>query len=398
MNASFSVVNKTLTRVGITFLGCALGATALAAQPGVKQKGTISSISFPDAATQLAHDPMDYVNARPKALPVATNFSPENARAELIGLLSSVAASPGRKPGFVRGQEGDGHESPVFLGTPAKNSADDGGVISQEFGTSNLPFSTARADGATGSTNKIYPFRAAGKLFFNEGASAFVCSASLIAKGLVVTAAHCVADFGKNTFHTAFRFAPGYKSGAAPYGNWTAKSLYVLTAYLNGTDSCSQSGVTCKDDVALIVLNAASGNYPGTSTGFYAYGFDGYGFTSNKLTEVTQIGYPVCLDNGEIMERNDSQGATSASNSNNTLIGTLMCGGASGGPWLVNFGKRPNLTQTTSGSFPLSNTVIGTTSWGSTSTGPKYSGAAPFLSTNIKALVTSACAANPGAC
>jgi V8-like Glu-specific endopeptidase len=398
MNADSSNPSGTRARVAFTLLGCALGAAAFAAQPGVKQLGTLSSISFADAATQLAHDPMDYVNARPKALPIASNFSPETARAELIGLLSSVAGSPGKKPGFVRGQQGDGRESPVFLGVPAKNSADDGGVISQEFGTSNLPFSTSRADGATGSTNKIYPFRASGKLFFNEGASAFICSASLIAKGLVVTAAHCVSDFGKNTFHTNFRFVPGYKSGSAPYGNWTAKTVYVLTAYLNGTDSCAQSGVICKDDVALIVLNAQSGKYPGTNTGFYAYGFDGYGFTSNKLTEVTQIGYPACLDNGEIMERTDSQGATSASNANNTIIGSLMCGGSSGGPWLVNFGRRPNLTQTTSGSFPLSNTVIGTTSWGSTSTGPKNQGAAPFLSTNIKSLVSTACGANAAAC
>ena len=67
-------------------------------------------------------------------------------------------------------------------------------------------------------------------------------------------------------------------------------------------------------------------------------------------------------------------------------------------PWLVNFGKRPNLTATTSGSDPQINTVVGTTSWGSTSTGPKSMGAAPFLSTNIKALVTGACSANPGAC
>ena len=74
----------------------------------------------------------------------------------------------------------------------------------QEWGTTNLPFSTARADGFTGTTNKTYPFRAAGKLFFTENGGSFVCSASLIGKGLVVTAAHCVADFGKNTFHTNY--------------------------------------------------------------------------------------------------------------------------------------------------------------------------------------------------
>ncbi len=221
MNAEFSNLSKCLARVSFTVLGCAISAAVLAAQPGVKQMGDITSISFPDAATQLAKDPVDYVNAKPKALPIASNYSPEVARAELIGLLSSVAAS-GRQPRHTRGQDGDGQEHPVFLGKPAVNS--DGGVSPQEWGTSNLPFSTARADGFTGTTNKTYPFRASGKLFFNEGSSTFVCSASLIGKGLVVTAAHCVADFGKNTFHTNYRFVPGYKNGSGPYGNWAAKS------------------------------------------------------------------------------------------------------------------------------------------------------------------------------
>jgi V8-like Glu-specific endopeptidase len=396
MNADFTNLNKHLARVAFTLVGCALSAAVLAAQPGVQQKGAITSIHFPDHATQMARDPVDYVNAKPMALPIATNYSPEVARAELIGLLSSVAAS-GRQPGFSRGQVGNGQEHPVFLGRPA-NSADDGGVSPQEWGTSNLPFSTERADGFTGTTNKTYPFRAAGKYFGTDGSSSFVCSASLIAKGLVVTAAHCVAHFGQSRFYTNLRFAPGYKNGVAPYGNWTAKAAYVPLAYYNGSDSCAQSGVVCKDDVAVVVLNPQGGKLPGTTTGFYSYGYDGYGFTSNKLTHVTQIGYPVCLDNGEIMERNDAQGATSAANSNNTVIGSLMCGGSSGGPWIVNFGKRPNLTQTTSGTDPAINTVVGTTSWGSTSTGPKNMGAAPFLSTNIKSLVTTACSANPGTC
>jgi len=398
MNLDFSVSGRIALRVATVLLGCAVNGALYAAQPGVMQHGTVTSIRFADQATQLAKDPIDYVNARPKALPIASNFSADTVRAELIGLLSSAATAPSAHPGFVRGQVGDGKEHPVFLGTPAKGLSDDGGVSPQDFGTSNLPFSTSRADGASGSTNKIYPFRAAGKLFFSDGGSSFICSASLIGKGLVVTAAHCVNDFGKNHFYTNFRFVPGYKNGAAPYGNWTAKAVYVLAAYANGSDTCSQKGVVCKDDVAIMVLNPVSGKYPGTSTGFYGYAWDGYGFTSNKLTHITQIGYPACLDNGEIMERNDSQGATSAANANNTVIGSLMCGGSSGGPWLVNFGKRPNLSSTTLGSAPQENTVVGTTSWGSTSNGPKNQGAAPFLSTNVKSLATQACNANPGVC
>jgi V8-like Glu-specific endopeptidase len=394
MNATLPIPHRARSRAALTLLGWALGTAAFAAQPGLKQVGPLVIMTFPAAQSQ-AGDPVDYVNAQAKEMPIATNYSQELAQADLIGALSSPAARSGRS-GFVAGRDGDGRSMPVFLGKPAKDS---GGYTSQESGTKNHPFSTARADGATGSTNKIYPFRAAGKLFFTEGsAGTFVCSASLIKPGIVVTAAHCVAKFGAGQIYTNFRFAPGYKNGAAPYGNWTAKGVIVLAAYVNGTDTCSQSGVICKDDVALLVLNAQAGRLPGTSTGFYGYGWNSAGFTANNLTHLTQIGYPICLDNGEIMERNDSQGFKSASNANNTLLGSLMCGGSSGGPWLINFGQRPSLTDTTSGTSPQVNTVIGVTSWGSTSTGPKEQGASPFLDTNIMTMVNSACSANPGNC
>ena len=98
------------------------------------------------------------------------------------------------------------------------------------------------------------------------------------------------------------------------------------------------------------------------------------------------------------MERNDSNGFQSSSNSNNTIIGSLMCGGSSGGPWLVNLGIRPTLTGTTAGTAPGPGTVVGVTSWGFTSTGPKEQGASPFLSGNIVVLVNAACGAVPGAC
>lgn len=385
--------HQALARAAIVVLGCTLGTAAFAAEPGLKREGPLTILTFPQSQPPV--DAIDYVHAKTKELPIAANYSEEMARADLIGLLASHATAPAGEPGFSPGADGDGKTSPVFLGVPA---ADSGGVSPEEAGTSNLPFSTARADGATGTTNKIYPFRAAGRLFFQEGGSTFVCSASLIKKGIVVTAAHCVATFGQKQFHSNFHFVPGYRSGVAPFGNWTAKAAFVLTAYFNGTDPCSQKGVVCQDDVALLVLNPQSGTFPGISTGWYGFAWNGVGFTSTGLTHVTQIGYPVCLDNGELMERNDSQGFKSASNSNNTIIGTLMCGGSSGGPWLINFGQRPTLTGTTNGSSAEVNTVVGVTSWGATSTAPKVSGASPFLNTNILTLVNAACGADPANC
>src|SRR5436190_1748141 len=169
------------------------------------------------------------------------------------------------------------------------------------------------------------PYRPSGKLFFNIGASTYLCSASLIKPGIVVTAAHCVANFGASQFYSNWHFVPGYRNGVAPFNNWTAASATILTSYFNGTDSCSVAGVVCQDDVAVLVLNTIAGAYPGTTIGWYGYGVNGYGFTAaaTPLTHITQIGYPVCLNNGEYMERNDSQGFKSVPDSSNTVIGSL---------------------------------------------------------------------------
>ena len=206
-----------------------------------------------------------------------------------------------------------------------------------------------------------------------------------------------MAHFGTNQFYTNWRFVPGYRNGSAPYGVWAVQAVYVLTAYLNGTDTCAQAGVVCQDDVAVLLLNPQNNAYPGAATGWYGYGFDGTGFTGG-LTHITQLGYPGCLDNSFYMERNDSHGFTSASYASNTIIGSLMCEGSSGGPWLVNFGRRPSLTGTTAGTAPDPNLVVGVTSWGSTNTGPKEQGASSFTSTNIVPLVNAACTAVPAAC
>jgi len=81
----------------------------------------------------------------------------------------------------------------------------------------------------------------------------------------------------------------------------------------------------------------------------------------NSLTHIAQIGYPACLDNGLLMERNDSQGYVGSSFSN-TIIGSLTRNGSSGGPWITNFAVRPTLTGTTAGSAASANIVIGVTS------------------------------------
>lgn len=366
-------------------------ATAAAEKQDITQVGSVSRYTLPTVGSQGPG--LDYANARAMPLPQAPDAPPT----QLQALLSP--AVPQGKPSVTPGAVGSGKQSPIVLVT-AKPAAEgeSSGVAPEAFGTSGHPFTTSRVNVVGNTTSSFYPYRAAGKLFFQTGSGTALCTASLIRKGLVVTAAHCVSLFGAKRFYTGFQFAPAYNNGTAPYGISTAKSVYVLTSYLNGTDSCATRGVVCRNDVAVMVLNLSGGNYVGTRTGFYGYGVNGYGYNGSNQALINQLGYPVALDGGRLMQRTDSQGFVSAANSGNTIIGSLQTGGSSGGPWLVNLGVAPVLSGTTAGNEATRNVVVNVTSWGYTNTAVKQQGASPFTTANIGALVNAACGATPGAC
>jgi V8-like Glu-specific endopeptidase len=328
---------------------------------------------------------VDFANAKPMALP-QSKARPSASQPAPLGI-----------PGHAEGGLGNGIMG--LMRTLPTGRASQFEPIPFEAGTSNHPFSTSWANAWRDPTFDDWPFRAAGRLFFNiPGQGTFVCSASLIKPGVVVTAAHCVANFGHSQFYNSWTFIPAYFNGAAAYGVWTVSSAAVLTAYYNGTDSCAQSGVICQDDVALLVLNPQSGQYAGNYTGWYGYGcFNWASFAS--AAQITQLGYPVALDGGLRMERTDSLGYNAGGNfSNNTIIGSLMTGGSSGGPWLVNFGIDPSLSGTAHGSMPAKDIVVGVTSWGYIDTTIKEMGAAPFTSGNITVLVNYVCTNFGAAC
>lgn len=363
-------------------------AGTLSADAVAESRSEVTTFDLPDDAAER----IDYRAARPRPLP-----SIDGPRRSSRSALAARPSYPG-EPGVSGGARSGSGELTMSILAP--RTVLRSGVSPDAFGSSQQPFTTSRVDlrSPPNKVSRYYPFRAAGKLFFKDGGVSYVCSGSLIKKGVVVTAAHCVADFGKKKYYSAFRFVPAYYNGEAPYGEWRAAKARVLTAYFNGTDSCEVDGVVCRDDVAVLTLRPQDGDYPGTRTGWFNYGWNGYGFNEDSQALVSQLGYPVSHDSGQLMQRSDSQGFVDAASSDNTVWGSRQTGGSSGGPELVNLGVPAKLDGTGLGREARFNTVVGVTSWGYTNPEVKQQGASPFLSTNIKALVDAACAETPAAC
>jgi hypothetical protein len=399
-------------RYGPTRLGSAVVAVCLviafglpAASAEVPQTSPQVGVKKSPISRQKPGKGIDFANAIPTALPQADVHLTPLPETILKSQQAVTVAQPRVHPGSV----GSGQLMPVTLVPKevleeriANRETAPIVIAPQQFGTWGLPYTTSQVNAFGDDTDLHYPFRAAGKVFYNNQlGQTFVCSASLIGRGIVVTAAHCVAEFGSRLFYSNWQFLPAYSNGQAPFGVSTARQAFVMPSWFDGTDPCAGGpGVACPNDVAIVTLNPlAGGNYVGSFAGWLGVGADGFGFTPSSTTQVTQLGYPSALDGGAVMERNDSLGYVDPNLGYNTVIGSLMTGGSSGGPWVVNLGMPPSLSGTSFGQASAYNVVVGVTSWGVVAPDDvKAQGASPFTGGNVFALLAAACTATPAAC
>jgi hypothetical protein len=219
---------KLIFTIGASSILCSILATAAPAQE-VKSSGGVTTVTEPQIGPTGSG--IDFENARPMPLPNPGRAAPSdvggaNPRANFLGA-----------PGVSRGGIGSGVANPVQLFKPKtlpkpQNLEEGAGVTPEEYGTSGQVYTTSQADAFGDYTVQYYPYRAAGKLFFMIGGNTYLCSASLIKPGVVVTAAHCVANYGQRQFYTGWMYVPAYQNGTAPYGVWTAAYATILTGIL----------------------------------------------------------------------------------------------------------------------------------------------------------------------
>ena len=92
-----------------------------------------------------------------------------------------------------------------------------------------------------------------GKVFFTLGGSNYVCSGTATSSSngdVVTTAGHCLNE-GPGAFATNFAFVPAYDNGAAPYGTWTAQTLYTTSAWAGSGDFDYDVGFAVMNENAL---------------------------------------------------------------------------------------------------------------------------------------------------
>lgn len=377
-----------MSKLTNVMIGLSIG--AIMALPSVAAEVTITN---PNVGVNTDSE-LDYANAIPMDSVVGSYVAPENG---------AVVSNTNSEVVVVEGSVGTGELNSEKLGKVELPAA----VAPSEYGTGNVSYNTTRVDMYHQRLSRKYPNRVTGKLFFKIGEATYVCSAASIKPGVIVTAAHCMYDNSADTFYSGWEFVPAYYAGEdtggvikAPYGKYGWKGGRINTGYITATT------VVNEFDVGFLAMkkrpNPFTGTdmYPGERTGRYGYAYGGsnpYGFV-NGSGQITQMGYPVSHDNGQTMQRNDSLGTTYVDSANNTVIGSRMTGGSSGGPWIANYGQTASLSGTAVGTSALRNLVVGVASWGYTSDDPKIQGASLFSFDNFGTPLSAMCDDYPDNC
>lgn len=267
----------------------------------------------------------------------------------------------------------------------ARGSSGPAGNSTRAYGSFGIPYTSTRVvhnstkvkPNSPAFLSSTFPYRAVGRLTFSDGTGSYICSASLIRRSVIVTAAHCVQEFGSGaSFYSNWQFTPGYYNAGTkavqPYGVWNWGQAVVAASWSSGSDT--GTGDARDNDLAVIVLQKdRKGEFIGDLTGYLGYGWNNPSFVSSSKTgnlavaEVSTLGYPCLLDACKIMQRTD--GPTYLTQVGPALQywqGSNFTGGSSGGPWVVNFKSQDPVFYNGAGAgVDPGLAVIGVTSWGS---------------------------------
>lgn len=361
----------------ISALACAVAIFGFAAAPAAAQE-TPFHISA-DPATMMAPT-AEQIAA---AIPMEQFLEPGATSA--MGPMSASEGAPAHAAGdFGRAIRGAlAEDFPEVSGEP--------GMAPQNYGEASantvFHYNDYRQDALW-----AYPWRTAGKLFFTfDGQSWFSCTASLIGRGHIVTAGHCLHEGGNGAagWYQQAYFVPAYDSAQAinrqRFGR--CNITYATTTWGWYNDGAIGEGY----DVAVAAcgtlyearFNRYNGTVPGGRLGWMGFCYAnctlGYHF-------LTQLGYPGNYYSGGQMTTSQHVSLTAIEGplgyqGPDYHYGTGMRGGSSGGPHVQNIGFIED-NSTDLGERTSRNIVYAVTSWGYIAHNWKLQGASPLSGPN----------------
>jgi V8-like Glu-specific endopeptidase len=211
----------------------------------------------------------------------------------------------------------------------------------------NRPAAGARVDWLTGDTagqglrlmHGGAAAAAVGKVFFTLGATDYTCSGTLVRsrRGYVVlTAAHCVTN-GRGQWAVNWTFVPGYKDGAEPYGQYTARRFFVSPRWTGPADGERYDVAFVQ--VAPTALYGPKARRPRAPAGLPIR------FAASQTAPLEArayvFGYPALRPySGLYPNYCAGPAVSSVTRSGSARIACAMTAGDSGGPWLTGFSPQ----------------------------------------------------------
>jgi hypothetical protein len=167
-----------------------------------------------------------------------------------------------------------------------------------------------------------------GRVFFTFQGRRASCSGDAVTSGnksVVLTAGHCVKLEG--AFHTDWVFVPGYNNGNAPFGTWAARQTMSTPQWVASED--------INFDVGAAVVNPLNGQRLTD-----VVGSQGVAFNQARGQRMYAFGYPAAAPyDGTKLIYCSGTVINDFLASSDIGMTCNMTGGASGGPWFLNFNE-----------------------------------------------------------